>query len=116
MIGETKMKWLIFSCCSWVALLMGVAGCTNVGDCPSASVVTPGGSCTGDMLSCPYDLATPSPACDGTMTSISTSCVCTKRAWTCPASVSCPDAAAAADGGGADETGGDSSVSDDGGG
>ncbi|MDP9036233.1 MAG: hypothetical protein M3O50_15640, partial [Myxococcota bacterium] len=35
--------------------------CNNVGDCPAASAITPGGSCSGDFLQCPYTLESLSP-------------------------------------------------------
>lgn len=99
------MGRLIFACL-WAVLAVAVDACNDVGDCPGAGAVAPDGTCTGDMLSCPYDMATASPACDGTNTTISTSCVCTKGKWACPSPVSCPGDATA-DGGGRDASSGD---------
>lgn len=63
--------------------LLGVAvgACNNVGDCPSAASITPGGSCSGDNLQCPYNL----PASGGDDGGgLATSCVCTGGTWSCP--------------------------------
>ncbi len=67
------------------------SGCNDVGDCPSASSITPGGACSTDNLECSYTLQTPSPTCDGTTVEggLATSCVCTKGTWVCPSAVSC---------------------------
>ncbi|HLK39888.1 MAG TPA: hypothetical protein VKU41_24195 [Polyangiaceae bacterium] len=75
-----------------------LAACNDVGDCPSASAIQPGASCSGDNLECPYTLETPSPACDGTTVDggLETSCVCQKGTWSCPSPVSC-DAAIGGD-------------------
>jgi hypothetical protein len=76
----------------WAALVAAaLAACNDVGDCPAASSITPGASCSGDNLACPYTLATPSPACDGTTVDggLETSCVCQNGTWSCPSPVSC---------------------------
>jgi hypothetical protein len=67
------------------------AGCNDVGDCPAATAIVPGGSCSGDNLECPFTLQSPSPACDGTMVQggVATSCTCTAGTWSCPSPVSC---------------------------
>jgi hypothetical protein len=98
-------------------LAVALGACTDVGDCPAAAVVVPGGSCSGDSLQCPYTLQSLSPACDGTTVEggIATSCVCTSGAWVCPDTVSCPGPAAGDDTGGGGDDGGGSS-GDDGGG
>jgi hypothetical protein len=118
------MKIGILAACVAVAVAFGA--CNDVGDCPAAaSAVTPGGSCSGDNLQCPYTLQTLSPACDGTTVEggVATSCVCTSGLWVCPDAVTCPPAATGDDaaGTGDDSAGGggdDSSTSeagDDGG-
>jgi hypothetical protein len=92
------------------------AGCTNVGDCPAATSIVPGGSCSGESLECPYTLQSLSPACDGTAVDggIATSCVCTEGSWNCPAPVSCPGVQG--DGGdagaGPEDAGGEEATSD----
>jgi hypothetical protein len=100
------MRWFFASI---VAFALFSSACNDVGSCPGKETITPGGACSGDSLECAYDLATPSPACDGTSTTIATSCVCTSGAWVCPSAVSCPsagdDGGAVADGQG--EEGGD---------
>jgi hypothetical protein len=80
------------------AILAVEGACNNVGDCPSASSVHPGGSCNGDYLECPYSLQTPSLACDGTAVEggLDTSCICTKGTWACPSPVSCEDGGSSA--------------------
>jgi hypothetical protein len=77
-----------------LAATFAAGGCNNVGSCPSAEAITPGGSCSGESLECAYTLQTASPACDGMIVEggIATSCVCTNGSWMCPAPVSCPDA------------------------
>lgn len=104
------MKRAIFAV--WAALAVALGACNDVGTCPAASAVTPGGSCSGDSLECPYTLQSLSPACDGTTVDggIATSCVCTSGSWVCPAAVSCPssgDDAAGGDGSGEADAGGD---------
>ncbi len=49
-----------------VSAALGAGACNNVGTCPAAAFMAPGGSCSGDNLECPYTLQTASPACDGT--------------------------------------------------
>jgi hypothetical protein len=100
---------------AWAALLTGIllpCACNNVGDCPAPSAITPGGSCSGDTLECPYNLATPSPACDGTTVEggLATSCICDDGKWSCPSPVSC-DASTGDDAGDA-TTGGDAAGND----
>jgi hypothetical protein len=74
---------------AFLALAMGA--CNSVGTCPAAGSIVNGGSCSGDMLECPYTLPSLSPACDGTMVEggIQTSCVCTSGTWVCPSAVEC---------------------------
>jgi hypothetical protein len=84
------------------ALVAALGGCNSgTGDCPPKASIQPGGSCSDDDLQCPYDLSTPSPACDGTTTTIPSSCTCTDGTWACPSPVVCGggDAAATGDGG-----------------
>lgn len=112
-----------------VAALAGIAGiialigttmgaCNDQGDCPAKESIVAGGACSGEELQCAYDLATPSAACDGTKTTLSTSCICTSGVWACPSAFACETDAAAetGDDGGA-ETGDDGSAEtgDDGG-
>jgi len=101
------MKRAIFA--AWVVMGVVLGACNDVGECPAAaSAVTPGGSCSGDSLECPYTLQSLSPACDGTTVDggIATSCVCTKGSWVCPDAVTCPSAGTGDDGGD-DSSGGD---------
>jgi hypothetical protein len=83
------------------AIALVVAACNNVGTCPTT--ITPGGSCNGDNLECPYTIQTTSSACsslevDG---AVATSCTCNDGVWQCP---SCTG-----DDGG-EEAGGDATV------
>ena len=96
------LSWSASACIAALAVVLGA--CNNVGDCPAASAITPGGSCSGDSLECPYTLASLSPACDGTSVEggLATSCVCTNGSWACPDGVSCPAAATGDDSGGGD--------------
>jgi hypothetical protein len=107
----TTMKRILTLALS--AALLGVAvlgvesACNNVGDCPSPSNIKPGGSCSGDYLTCPYTLQTPNQACDGTAVEggLETSCTCTKGTWICPDPVTC-EAGGSGDGGGDGEVDG----------
>jgi hypothetical protein len=102
-----------------VAIAVLEGACNDVGDCPAASTIAPGGACSGNDLQCPYTLQTPSPACDGTEVDggLETSCICTKGTWACPSPVSC-GGGGTDDGGpeaGVDSTVGDGGAGDDGG-
>src|ERR1039458_3846031 len=105
----TTMKRILTLALAVGALAVGVVGvegaCNNVGDCPSASSIKPGGSCSGNYLECSYTLQTPSQACDGTSVEggLATSCICTEGTWVCPDPVSC-------EAGGTDDGGGDGEV------
>jgi len=85
------MRQVVFAvvCVAFAGLM---AACNDVGTCPAASAVVPGGSCSGDMLACPYTLGSLSPVCDGTNVDggIATSCVCTNGSWVCPSPAACP--------------------------
>jgi hypothetical protein len=74
-----------------VAIVASQGACNDVGTCPAAPEVKPGGACSGDTLECPYTLRTPSPACDGTTVQggIATSCICVSGTWSCPSPISC---------------------------
>jgi hypothetical protein len=111
--GEKHVSQWIFGV--GLAATFAAGGCNNVGSCPSAEAITPGGSCSGESLECAYTLQTASPACDGLIVEggLATSCVCTKSTWTCPAPVSCPDAGAD-DGGSQDAAGDGGATSSDG--
>jgi hypothetical protein len=76
------------------ATALSLSACNDVGDCPAPSEIVPGGSCSGDSLSCPYVLESLDPACNGTMVDggIETSCVCTQGSWSCPQPVICSGA------------------------
>jgi hypothetical protein len=102
-----------FAAIGAVALVAVASGaCNDQGDCPAKESIAPGAACSDDQLQCAYDLATPSAACDGTSTTIASSCICTKGAWSCPSAYSCE--AGPADGG--DEGGTDEGGSGEGGG
>jgi hypothetical protein len=98
------------------AIVVGIAGatvaCNDTGTCPATANVQPGGSCDSDDLQCAYTLSTPSAACDGTSTTIATSCVCSHGTWTCPSPYACE--AGGGEGGPGDD-GGDAASGDDGG-
>jgi hypothetical protein len=90
------------------ALLVTMGACnTGLGDCPAKETIQPGGSCSDNLLQCPYDLMTASFACDGTSTVINTSCTCTKGTWSCPSPAACDGGAMGADGSGGGDDGGD---------
>jgi hypothetical protein len=106
------------ACAAAILAVVGSLGACNSGtaDCPAKETIQPGGACSDDDLQCPYDLASPSLACDGTTTVLATSCTCTKGAWVCPDAVSCPggDDAAPGDDAAGDDAAGDDGAGDDG--
>lgn len=76
-----------------IALVGLMFACNHgLGFCPAKEDVQPGGACDSEELQCAYDLTTPNDTCDGTSTVVSTSCVCTKGAWSCPDPVDCSSA------------------------
>jgi hypothetical protein len=83
-------------CAFIVASLLACFACNDVGDCPAPEAIIPGASCSGDALECPYNLASPSAACDGTSVDggVATSCVCMSGNWVCPTPVTCMGAGA----------------------
>lgn len=85
------MKRFAFLLACAALLAAPLAACNDVGSCPAASQIKPGGSCSGTNLECPYTLDTPSPACDGTTVEggLQTSCTCQNGTWSCPSPVSC---------------------------
>jgi hypothetical protein len=100
------MKTFLPLCAAIVAV---VAACNNVGSCPSS--ITPGASCSGDNLECPYTIQSSSATCSSIAVNgaVATSCTCLSGIWQCP---SCAD-----DGGGDDGAGegGDDATSEGGG-
>jgi hypothetical protein len=82
----------LFSSVATIGLIV-CAACSDLGsECAKANV-SPSASCGNDNLQCPYTLDQPN--CDGTSSTVSTSCVCTSGAWVCPSAVECPDDAGA---------------------
>ncbi len=78
----------LFSTVATIGLIVSAACSDLASDCAKANVA-PNASCGNDHLQCPYNLDQPN--CDGTSTTVSTSCVCTNGAWTCPSPVACAD-------------------------
>jgi hypothetical protein len=82
------VKWpraLVFA-----GLLATAGACnTGLGDCPATQTIQADEACTDDNLDCPYDLSSEPASCNGTTTTIKTSCVCTKGTWKCPSPVDC---------------------------
>ena len=62
---------------------------TGSGKCPDKAAVVPGASCSDNKLQCAFDLVTPAVACDGTSSTVETSCTCTDLTWACPSAVEC---------------------------
>lgn len=67
-----------------VAIALVVAACNNVGSCPST--ITPGSSCSGDNLECPYTIESSAGACSSIAVdgAVATSCTCSGGVWSCP--------------------------------
>jgi hypothetical protein len=95
-----------------------VTACNNgTGSCPDKAAVVPGASCSDDNLQCAFDLTTPAVACDGTSTTIETSCTCTDGTWACPSAVECDSGAVEEEAGeeaGSEEAGEEASTDDGG--
>lgn len=105
------MSWRAFgvvvSVAAAAAFALGAACNSGAGACPSADSVQPGASCDDEHLQCAYTLATPSAACDGTSTTIASSCTCTHGSWACPDPIACDAGDEAGDHeGGTDDGGG----------
>lgn len=73
----------------------GAGGCEAPPDCPARADIHPGGSCSSSELQCNYDA--PRTACDGTTSSVASSCLCQGGHWSCPDAWTCE--AGTADGG-----------------
>jgi hypothetical protein len=86
-----------------LAVLFGA--CNDVGDCPTA--ITPGGSCSGDSLACPFTLTS-----SDLTTTCPTSCTCTSGQWACPPAEACQAPVLSGDDGGGQ--GDDGATGDDG--
>ncbi len=86
-----------------VAALGPLGGCTDLSAACANATVKPGASCQNDSLQCPYSLDQPN--CDGTSTTIASSCVCQQGAWACPSPAACPEPT---------DDGGDDGATDDG--
>lgn len=66
------------------AVALVIAACNNVGSCPSS--ITPGASCSGDNLECPYTIEPAAGACSSIAAdgALATSCTCSGGVWSCP--------------------------------
>ena len=92
----------------WFPLLLIAFACNRgTGFCPAAEAIQPGAACDNDDLQCAYDLTSPSVACDGTSTVISTSCTCSNGTWSCPDPVDCSSSEDAGDQDAGDQDAGD---------
>ena len=101
----SRAHHVVFAAASVALAAWVIAACNDLGTCPAAAAVTPDAACSNEQLQCEYDLATPSPSCNGTTTVIPSSCTCTDGAWVCPSAFDCDsgaapseDASASADG------------------
>lgn len=101
-----KRMATVLACIALAPALL--AACNNVGDCPGPSAITPGRSCSGDNLECPYTLET--AAVEG---GLQTSCVCSGGSWSCPSSDGGAASDDPSDGAPADATSGDGPTSGD---
>jgi hypothetical protein len=110
-----KRAWLLSIVSAFALSLVMGAGCSGMDDvngivnCPSKHNLQPWGACSGHM-ECAWDLVSASPACDGTIITIQTSCICEQGVWQCPNAYACQSAAVSS---GEDDSGDDAS-SDDG--
>ena len=58
------------------------ANCSGRGSCPPHGEMATGATCHGEQLQCPYDVVI--TACDGTTSTITSSCSCENGQWACP--------------------------------
>lgn len=99
------MELRIRSCVLLGLLEMGVplvGGCrdNNTDTCPSPTAIQNGAECTSTDLECPYDV--PVTDCDGTVSTVASSCTCTQNQWVCTDPTSqCPGAGGSGGAGGA---------------
>ena len=87
----SRAHHVVFAAASVALAAWVIAACNDLGTCPAAAAVTPDAACSNEQLQCEYDLATPSPSCNGTTTVIPSSCTCTGGAWACPAPIVCDE-------------------------
>ncbi len=106
-LGMSNPSWNLRLGGIVVAVAAGLVGaCSDLSSECASSTIVPSGTCNHDSLQCPYSLDQPN--CDGTSTSIATSCVCQHGAWSCPSAVACE--AATDDAGGGDDGAADASI------
>ena len=58
------------------------ANCSGRGSCPPHGQMVTGDTCHGDQLQCPYEVTI--TACDGTTSTVTSSCSCQNGQWACP--------------------------------
>ncbi len=58
------------------------ADCSGRGSCPPHGQMVTGDTCHGDQLQCPYEVTI--TACDGTTSTVTSSCSCQNGHWACP--------------------------------
>ncbi len=85
-----SVRGILAAAAGAILLAVSVGACTAdriSSDCPSKSSIQNGASCSDDNLQCPFDVT--QTACDGTVTTVSSSCICQSGAWSCPDNWQC---------------------------
>lgn len=87
----------------FILACMASGGCSGHGTCPPHGLMVNGATCNGDDLQCEREVTL--TACDGTQSTVASSCACTDGKWDCPD----PGAPACTDGGTSTATSGGAS-------
>jgi hypothetical protein len=84
-----KTTSIVKAAAAALAIALSPAGCQadRISDCPAKATLTNGTSCSDEGLQCPYDIVR--TACDGTTSTVPSSCLCQGGTWSCPDSWQC---------------------------
>lgn len=112
-----KLRTILPALAVVAAALTAFGACSdnNTDDCPAKTALKNGDNCTSTDLTCPFDITI--TGCDGTDSTVASSCTCTSGQWVCadPGQSQCPPADdAAMDDGSMDDAAMDDAAMDDG--
>lgn len=84
-----KTSTIVKAAAAALAIALSLAACQadRIGDCPAKATLSNGAACSDEGLQCPYDIT--QTACDGTTSTVSSSCLCQSGTWSCPDSWQC---------------------------
>ena len=81
------LRALVLCISAGAVFATGSGGCQDSNDCPAKEQIKPGASCGSSDMQCAYDV--PQTACDGTKSTVESSCFCTDGKWSCPDEWAC---------------------------